>query len=208
MRLLSHPRAGYHLLTFSGLTFRSRHFAYPLQGGDMPVHLALKAPTDGCLAVDGTISPSPVTVRLNLALRRWDITRFRPYYLKPDDMNVTGGTLDADASITITGKRLTAPGSVRLRNLAVDHSGVRGFFLGLPVQGTLAILKNRRDVIEVPFTLAGDLGNPSFKVRQSLKEQLATGFADKIGLPTASSMGKGIFGAGASGLKGLFGGGE
>src|SRR6185369_14785698 len=117
----------YHLLTLSRIDFRTGRLDYPLKDRTVPVHLALRAPTDGSLTLDGTITPRPVAVRLKLALRRWEITRFRPYYLKPGDMNVTGGTLDADAAIAINGKQLSAPGSVRLRNLAIDLSGARGF---------------------------------------------------------------------------------
>lgn len=202
-RGISNPRDGYHLLRFPKLELSSGPFSYPLVNKAVPVRLSLSAPQKGSLTLNGQISPLSLDSSLKLSLRQWDITRFRPYYLKPGDLDVTRGTLDGDASITISKRRLHVPAEIRIKGLQLDLAGEQGFFLGLPAAAVLAFLKNNKDEITIPFSLTGDLSNPRFQVRQSLVDQIATGVAGKIGIPIISDVARGVIYLGGKGVEGI-----
>jgi hypothetical protein len=169
----------------------------------MPLSFSLAAPQADSLTVKGQISPASLDSSLKLSLRQWDITRFRPYYLKPGDFDVNHGSLDGDANITISKQHLNIPGEIRIKGLELKQGGGRGFFLGLPARAVLAFLKNNKDEIAVQFTLAGDLANPRFQLRQSLVDQIATGVASKIGIPVVSDVARGIMFLGGKGVEGI-----
>lgn len=200
---ISNPKDGYHLLRFPKLHLTGGSFHYPLLNQAMPVALSLAAPQTGSLTVKGQISPASLDSSLKLSLRQWDITRFRPYYLKPGDIDVSRGTLDGDAKITISKRRLNVPGEIRVRGLELNLAGGSGLFLGLPAKMVLVFLKNNKDEIAVSFTLAGDLANPRFQVRQSLVDQIATGVASKIGIPVVSDVARGVIFLGGKGVEGI-----
>jgi hypothetical protein len=200
---ISNPKDGYHLLRFPKLQLTCGPFNYPLLNQAMPLSFSLAAPQAGSLTVKGQISPASLDSSLKLSLRQWDITRFRPYYLKPGDFDVNHGSLDGDANITISKQHLNIPGEIRIKGLELKQGGGRGFFLGLPARAVLAFLKNNKDEIAVQFTLAGDLANPRFQLRQSLVDQIATGVASKIGIPVVSDVARGIMFLGGKGVEGI-----
>lgn len=200
---ISNPKEGYHLLRFPKLQLSSASFSYPLLNQPMPIDASLAAPQTGSLQLHGQLSPASLDSSFKLSLRQWDITRFRPYYLKPGDLDVSHGTLDGDASISISKRRLQVPGEIRIKGLELNLAGNRGLFLGLPAKTVLAFLKNNKDEITVSFTLAGDLSNPRFQVRQSLLDQIATGVASKIGIPIVSDVARGVIFLGGKGIEGI-----
>ncbi len=206
---VSNPREGYHLLPLTGIWFHTGPLGFPLKGGSLPVSLFLAAPGPGSLRVAGTFDPVTLDAALKITLRHWDLTRLRPYYLKPDSLNVTRGFLDGDATVDIVAKKLHAPGEIRIRGLELERHGGQGRLLGLSAKAFLSVMKNDNGEIVAPFLLDGDLNNPRYKVRQSLVEQIGGGMAHKLGVPVVSDVGSGIIDLGKKGIGGirsLFGG--
>jgi Domain of Unknown Function (DUF748) len=197
---LSNPQEGFHLVRFSEINLRTGRFDYPVRNANMKVKLSVKTPERGTLNMEGIVNLDTLDSKLKLILKDLDITRFRPYYQNPGDITVTSGLLDGNASITIANKRLHAPGEVRLKALSMKGQGL---FLGMPANVVLAFLKNSKDEIAAPFTLAGDINNPQFKIHQSLVNQIATGIAAKIGIPIVSDITKGLINLGGKGFQGL-----
>ncbi len=208
---LSNPKEQYHLARFTDVSFSAGRIDLPDTGRTVPFKLAGKAPGSGTLTFEGSIAPATMNGSATLALRQWDITRFRPYYQKPGDMTATRGSLNADCSISIRERHLSAPGSIRLKDMTVDAAGARGLFFGMPAKAVLWFLENNKDEIAVNFTVSGSLDNPRFTVKQALKDQVGSALARKMGIPVLGDMGKGIVDLGAKGIrgiKGLFGGGR
>ena len=208
---VSNRKEGFHLIRFTDVAFRTGPVTYPPNSAAVPVTLYLAAPGPGSLDVTGTLNPVTLDAALKVTLRHWDITRFRPYYLKPDDLEVTRGYLDADATVTIAAKKLHAPGEIRLSGLEVERTGSQGAFLGMSAGMFLSAMKDNKGEIRSDFLLEGDLNNPRFKVRQSLMEQVGNGLARKFGIPVISDVGSGIINLGKKGIGGLrklFGGGK
>ena len=206
---VSNRPEGFHLLHFTDIWFHSGPLTFPLKSAAMPVTLFLTAPGSGSLNVTGTFNPMTLDTALKVTLRHWDITKFRPYYLKPDDLDVTRGFLDGEGTVTITAKKLHAPGEIRLSELEVERIGSRGAFMGMSARIFLSAMKDSKGEVDPTFLLNGDLSNPRFKVQQSLKEQIGGGLARKLGIPVISDVGSGIINLGEKGISGirsLFGG--
>lgn len=208
---VNHPQEQYHLLRFPGVAFKAGRLDYPAGPRKTPLDLSLTAPGGGTLHLKGAISAGTLDGDLDIKLRSWDITRFRPYFEKPGDMPVKKGILGADCAVRIDRRRLNAPGTLGLKELEVDPAGAKGLFLGMPAKAVIWFLANNRDEIVVNFNVAGNLDNPRFKAKQALVEQVATALAGKMGIPVLGTVGKGLVDLGAKGLKGikgLFGGGK
>jgi hypothetical protein len=204
---LSNPREKYHQIVFNNVALHTGRLDSPDSGRMVPFKLTGKAPVKGTLSFEGSFAPSNMNCSATLALRQWDITRFRPYYEKPGDMTTTRGSLSSDCSISIKDHLLHAPGSIRLKDMSVDAAGSRGFFFGMPSKAVLWFLENNKDELVVNFTLSGRLDNPRFKVKQQLIDLIGSGLARKMGIPILSDIGKGLVDLGSKGIRGIFGGG-
>lgn len=208
---LSNPRERYHLVRFTDVALHTGRLDLPDSGRTVPFKLTCQAPVNGTLKFEGSVAPATMNGSSNLALRQWDMTRFRPYYQKPGDMTTTRGSLSADCAISIRDRLLHAPGSIRLKDMTVDAAGSRGLFFGMPAKAVLWFLENNKDEIVVNFTVSGSLDNPRFKVKQALVDQIGSALARKMGIPLLGDMGKGLVDLGAKGIrgiKGIFGGGS
>lgn len=204
---LSNPRERYHQVIFTDVALHTGRLDLPDSGRMVPFKLTCQAPLKGTLSFEGTVAPATMNCSAILALRQWDITRFRPYYEKPGDMTTTRGSLSANCAISIKDHLLHAPGSIRLKDMTVDAAGSRGFFLGMPAKAVLWFLENNKDELVVNFTLSGRLDTPRFKVKQELIDLIASGLARKMGIPLLSDIGKGLVDLGSKGIRGIFGGG-
>jgi hypothetical protein len=200
---VSNRNEGFHLIRFTNVELRTGPLEYPLNSAAVPVTFYLVAPGPGSLNVAGTFNPVTLDADLKVTLRHWDLTRFRPYYLKPDDLDVIRGYLDADATIAIAAKKLHAPGEIRISGLEVERTGSQGAFLGMSAGMFLSAMKDNKGEIRTTFLLDGDLNDPRFKVRQSLMEQIGNGLARKFGIPVISDVGSGIINLGKKGIWGL-----
>lgn len=206
---VSNRKEGFHLLRLTEIWLHAGPFEYPLKSDTVPLVLYLAAPGPGSLNITGTFNPVSLDSALKITLRHWDITRFRPYYLKPDALNVTRGFMDGDATVTIAANKLHAPGEIRLSGLEVERTGGQGAFMGMSAKTFLSAMKDSKGEIDTTFLLNGDLSNPRFKVQQSLAEQIKSGLARKLGIPVISDVSSGIInlgGKGISGIRSLFGG--
>jgi len=204
---LSNPREQYHLVTFPHIAFSAGSFDIPAAKRATPVRLDVTCKGGGTLAVRGDMAKG-LDTHLKLELAGLDITKFRPYFLKKGDLDVMSGKLSASSTITIENRRLNAPGTLRLSDLAFANSGAKGVLMGIPAWAFIKFLSDNKDELSVNFSLSGSLDNPHFAVRQTLVDQVATAMASKIGISSVTSIGKGIIGIGEKGLKKIFGSGK
>jgi len=202
---LSNPRQGYHLTSLEDVSFSAGALDVPVSQRPMPIRLELTSKGGGRLLITGDVAPKGLDSHLKLELSGLNITRYRPYFLKEGDLDVSAGSLSATCSLTINRRILNAPGSVHLKGLAFDHSSAKGTLLGVPAWALVSFMSDNNDELTVPFTVNGSLDNPRFSAHQSLVDQLATALSSKIGIPTVTDVGKGILGIGEKGIKGLLG---
>jgi len=155
----------------------------------------------GTLISKGVINLSTKDTKSKLTIRDLDITQLRPYYEKKGDVEVTGGLLSLDSSITIDKRKIRSAGTITIKGLEFKSDG--GSFLGLPLLGVTKLLKDNHDQISLDFTLEGDLDNPKFNITESLVQKLSLSLAKLLGMPV-ESIGRSVFDLGGSALKKLF----
>lgn len=202
---ISHPGESYHLITLQNIAFTGGAVSFPLSEQPVPVRLELASKRGGHLLIDGTIAPNGLDSHLKIDLTGLNILPYRPYFIKKGDLDVSSGALTATCTLTIKKRVLDAPGILHLKELSFDHSSTKGLLLGVPAWGLVSIMSDNRNDLSVPFKVNGNLDNPRFSVQQTLLDQLATALSAKIGIPTVTGVGKGIFSFGEKGLKGIFG---
>jgi hypothetical protein len=202
---LSNPHERYHLLHFDDVSLDTGKLEFPPVDRRTSVRLGLKSRGGGVLTLQGELSPASRDSHLRLDIKGLNITRYRPYFLKPGDLGVSGGTLTAGCDINIEKRRLKAPGSIVLKDLKFEQNGVKGVLMGIPAWALIKLSSDSKGELRVVFALNGSLDNPRFVIRQSLREQIVTGLSARIGIPTVSSVGKGIVDIGEKGVKGLVG---
>lgn len=202
---LSNPRERYHLTSLQDISFSAGAVDLPASERPMPVRLELISKGGGRLLIAGDVAPKGLDSHLKLDLSGLNITRYRPYFLKEGDLDVSAGTLSATCSLTIHKRILNAPGSLRLKGLAFNHSSTKGTLLGVPAWALVSFLSDNKDELSDNFTVNGSLNNPRFSIQQSLVDQIAMSLSSKIGVPTVSDVGRGILGIGEKGIKGILG---
>ena len=202
---ISNPREHYHLTSLQEIDFTAGAFTIPQSERPFPVKLELTCKGGGHLKIAGDITPKGLDSHLKLDLTGLNITRYRPYFIKPGDLDVTAGSLSASCALTIHKRVLNAPGSLVLKGLAFDRSSAKGVLLGVPAWALVSFLSDNKDELSVHFTVNGNLDNPRFSVQHSLVDQIASSLSSKIGVPSISGVGKGIMGVGEKGIKALFG---
>jgi Domain of Unknown Function (DUF748) len=202
---ISNPRDRYHLTSLQDISFSAGVLDFPVSERPTPVRLELTATGGGHLLIAGDIAPKGLDSKLKLNLTGLDITHYRPYFLKPGDLDISAGSLSVASTLTINKRILNAPGSLHLKGLAFDHASAKGALLGVPSWALVSFLSDNKDELSVSFTVNGSLDNPRFSIHQSLIDQIAMALSSKIGVPTVSSVGKGILGITEKGIKGMFG---
>jgi hypothetical protein len=200
---LSNPREHYHVLQLNGIDLDLGSTDFPLSDRAAQLRLTVKSRGGGSMSLNGTFSPQSLNGSLKLDIKDLNIVHYRPYFLKNGDMDVRAGLLSVHSDISVENRQLNAPGELLLKGLAFDQSGARGFWMGLPTKALLNTMEDSKGDLRINFAIKGSLDNPSFKVRQSLMEQVATGLSSRIGVVSPSNIGKGLMDAGSSGAKGL-----
>jgi hypothetical protein len=199
---LSNPGEHYHRLKLHQIALKLGAFDIPSSDRTAPLQLTLKIQGNGSLALKGGLSPKSLDSELQLDVNDLDITHLRPYFIKKGDLDVSSGLLSLHSSIAIDKRHLKAPGEIVLKKLEFNQSG-KGFWMGMPVWALKKVVADSKGDLRVKFAMNGNLDNPRFTVRQSFVELLATGLSSKIGIPTASGIGKELIDSGSSGVKGL-----
>lgn len=202
---VSNPREHYHLTRLQDVSFSAGTLTIPTSEQSMPVRLELNSKGGGHMLIAGDIAPKGLNSHLKLDLTSLNILQFRPYFQKKGDLEISAGTLSATSTLAIDKRILNAPGSLHLKGLSFDHSSTKGVLLGVPSWALLSFLSDNKGELSVQFKLNGSLDNPRFSIQQSLTDQVATALSSKIGVPTVSGVGKGLFGIGEKSIKGIFG---
>lgn len=200
---LSNPSQHYHQLKFNQIDLKLGAFDIPATNRVAQLQLAMKMQGGGALDLKGSLSPLTRDSTLQLGVSDLAITRLRPYFIKKGDLDVTAGLLSVHCAIAVEKRYLKAPGEIVLKELSFDQSGSEGFWKGMPVWALKKVIADSKGDLRVKFVMNGSLDNPRFTVRQSFIELLATGLSSKIGIASASSIGKGLIDSGSSGVKGL-----
>ena len=164
----------------------------------------------GTVAVDGWAHIPSRDSEIHTRMSGVELRALSPYLARAAELSVTQGTLDLDLRSRVQEKTLAAPGHMSIAGLELADGGS---FMGMPRDAVLFFLKDKQDRIEVDFTLAGNIGAPTFSLNELLSVQIAAALADVLGVSLSGVAGalgtvgeKGVQGLGAvaKGIGGLF----
>jgi hypothetical protein len=201
---LSNPKERYHHLRFSEIAFEIGRQQFPSLDEAVPMRLSLTGEGGGLLTLKGWISSKTGNCSLRLDLKGLNIIHYRPYFMKEGDLGITSGHVSVACNISVAKRQLVAPGTIVLKDLTFDKTGGKGIMMGLPTWALVNFMANNNGELKVNFSLNGSLDNPHFAIRDSFANEVASALSRKLGITTASSVGKGIIGGvGTSVVKGL-----
>lgn len=142
----------------------------------------------GKVSLKGVLDIASKDSTLHLRLRDMPLATLEPYLVKAANTHVQRGTLDLDLDSKIAQRKLTAPGSITLANMELSGGNE---FAGLGRQAALALLKDKRDRIELQFTLEGNLDDPKFSLNEQFLVRVGNALAESLGV-SVETLGKGL----------------
>ncbi len=138
---------------------------------------------NGKLNLNGWLELADKNSQLSTKLRGVDMVAFQPYLLKSAETGVRKGSLDLDLSSEVRKNIMHAPGTITLSGLELEPgAGPFETFMGMPRSAILATMKNKKDQINVQFSLDGDLGDPKFSLNGSFLKQVGSTIAQTLGI--------------------------
>ena len=138
---------------------------------------------DGKLNLNGWLELADKNSQLSTRLRGVDMVAFQPYLLKSAETGVRKGALDLDLNAEVRKNIMHAPGSLTLSGLELEPGGSPfETFMGMPRGAILALLKDKKNQINVQFALDGDLGDPKFSLNGSFLKQIGSTIAQTLGI--------------------------
>jgi hypothetical protein len=134
----------------------------------------------GTVAFDGTLKPSekPLTLELKGKIGSLDMVPFSTYAGRTIGYKVTRGQMDADIALSIAKGNIDGNFALKLRNLEVaqvDSDKVPEIDnqIDVPLGTALAMLRNKKDEINLNLELQGDTQNPEFGIQDAINQALA-----------------------------------
>jgi Domain of Unknown Function (DUF748) len=165
-----------------------------------PAEVALKGNIEGNgeLTVTGRLNLLATTLYtdINAKATGIELTSLSPYSAKYADYNIVKGKLSAQVGYLIEQGKLTASNKIKVDQLTFgEHKIGSADATQLPVKLAVALLKDRKGVIEIDLPITGSLNDPKFSVGSLIWQVLGNLLVKAVTSPFAL-------------LGSLFGGGE
>ena len=170
------------------------HVRLPALNGMSDVSLAakLRGPANaGTLKISGKMEFASKNSDLVIAIRGVDVVALEPYLVKTAETGVKQGSLDLDLSAKVAARRISAPGKLTLRNLALkQNDNASASFMGVPRTAFVDMLRRHDGTIDVPFVIQGGLDDPSFSLHSAFKARLGIAAATALGISVKGLIGE------------------
>jgi hypothetical protein len=158
---------------------------------------------DGKAKVTGWVAQHGWDSSSHIVLDGVDLVSLQPYLARKGDVRVERGSLDMNLKSEVRNNHLDGKGKVVLRDLQLAQSGgFMGTFMGVPRNAVVNSLKDNNGVIDLDFTLKGDVSRPNFSVNEALSTRIATGLAGQLGV-SVKGLVEGVGGLGEKGVEGV-----
>lgn len=120
----------------------------------------------GPITISGRLDPlgQPQFVELKTSIRNLDLLAFSPYSGKYAGFEIARGKLGLDASVRLEGQKLEAQNVLTMSQFTFGSPVASPDATKLPVRLGVALLKDLNGQIVIDIPVAGDLGDPSFRV--------------------------------------------
>jgi hypothetical protein len=134
----------------------------------------------GTVVFGGTAKPSekPVTLDMKGTIGALDMPPFSSYTGQTVGYNVTSGQLDADITMNIDKGMMDSIFDLHMRNLEVAQVDPEKMpeidsQMNVPLGSALAMLRNKKDEINIKLELKDDINNPQFGIQDAINQALA-----------------------------------
>lgn len=130
------------------------------------IQLAGKVDEYAPVSIEGEIIPAAFGTHTDIALRfrNIDLIRFNPYSGRFAGYNITKGKLTTELHYRISDRQLQAEHHVVLDQLEFGEATGSKDAIPLPLKLAVALMKDRRGIIDLELPVRGSLDDPSFRV--------------------------------------------
>ena len=120
---------------------------------------------NGTVSIRGWVEVAPKKAELQTQVRNVDLALFEPYLLTKLKSGIDSGTFNMDLKSTVQNNTVRAPGTLTVSRLKLKASeNPIEAISGLPRGAALGAMENEQGEITVPFTLEGNLDDPTFSL--------------------------------------------
>jgi hypothetical protein len=120
---------------------------------------------NGTISIRGWVEIAKKNGELATQVRNVDLALFEPYLFTKLKSGIETGTFNLDLKSKVQANVVNASGTLTVRSLKLKPAeSPVGALAGLPRRAALGVLENEQGEISVPFTLAGNLDDPTFSL--------------------------------------------
>lgn len=136
---------------------------------DSPIHLAATTIRHSTIKIDGTARPLAEKISFNLdgELKGFDLRNASPAVNKATGHIIKSGQLDADLKLLATEGQLDSKVALSLYQFHIkakskEDAAKLDASLGMPLNQTLVLLRDKDDSIHLTIPITGDISKPNF----------------------------------------------
>jgi hypothetical protein len=176
---------------------------YPSSSVQSPIELKgrIKGKTKtGEIVTKGWVDLTSSDMEILLKMGEVEIKTFEPYYRKRVSAEIESGHMNMDATVTIKGHQINAPGHLELTDLQIKEEGTVFY---LPAKTLASLLRDRGNRVKGKFHVKGNMEDSRVNLQEVFLTQIAFSLGEAIGLPV-KAVGAGESEGGAGLREGLF----
>lgn len=138
---------------------------------------------DGTVSIKGTTEIANKSAEIATQLRNIDLALFEPYLITKLKSGIDSGTFNLDLKSKVRDNVVNASGTLTVNALKFKAAeNPLGALAGLPRRAAIGSLADDYGQITVPFTLAGNLDDPTFSLAGETTLKTGVAVAKALGL--------------------------
>lgn len=155
---------------------------------------------DGRIEARGWIDLKTFDMEVPIQIEEVEVKALEPYYRRKVTAEIVGGSIDLDLKLLVQGRKIDAPGEVRLANLQLGKG--EGMIFYFPAKLLLMLLQSKGNELRARFRVKGNLDDPRFDLEESFLTRMGLSLAESLGLPI-KGVGEELVGGSIKGTEGL-----
>ena len=169
------------------LDFEIKNVRYPFANHPSSVELKGKVKgekQEGRIDVKGWVDLKTMDLETSLKIQEVEVETFKPYYRKKVSAKIDSGTMNMESRVVLKEKKMDSPGQLNFFNLHIKEGG--GTVFWIPAEILSFLLEKKRNQVQVPFHVKGNLGDEQFNLQEAFLTQIAFSLTEALGLPVKS----------------------